>query len=308
MTSTNSNLLKNLSLKIKDGNNETDTLSILILIHLLEICCINPTTTDGFFRYDYCNLRETFDISHNVLKNRLNRLQNFKLISYKVENIKGDKKGLFIYINIEEINKYMGATQSDIDTYECPCGNIDMPVRDSQPTHTEIINNYYKTKNNNDNDDDNKPENHSSDSDSLESLNHFIQQICRNVNQAETVCNCKFGSVTGLFNFRVPLMISSQGRILIGGSEYDADIFLSKIAELTPDKIIKVFSRINNKPTLSSWESYLLKALYRETLSQSSKAPIIPLRTVNPTVEKKCAGYTQQQYDFAALQKTIDEN
>ena len=38
MTSTNSNLLKNLSLKIKDGNNETDTFSYITINAYTSIC------------------------------------------------------------------------------------------------------------------------------------------------------------------------------------------------------------------------------------------------------------------------------
>lgn len=299
-----SNLIKRLSYIIKDGNNETDTLSILILVHLLEVIRTIAATEDGFIRYDYCILREHFDISHKVLKNRLNRLHDFSLINYKCETVKGDKKGLFIHVNMEEINKYLGIAQSDEDSRECPCGNTNLPTRDSQPTQTDTINiNYIQF-----NDDDNAIENPPSDSDSLESPNHVIEQICSNVKQAEVACKCKFGSVTKLFNLGVPLMISAQGRIHLGDSTYDADDFLSKISKLPPDRIIKVFRRVNSKPTLSSWEAYLLKSLYCEADELSSKAPIIPFRTTNPVVKKKYAGYTQCQYDFVALQKYIEAN
>ena len=119
-----------------------------------------------------------------------------------------------------------------------------------------------------------------------------------------------FKKVLRLFNQDINLFFDPTGtKIEFASTSFSADEFLRSIATLTPERVVEVLNRVENQHIQTNWPSYTLVAMYKE-----SEIKYIPrTKTAEKNDEKKSSstklGYTNKtNYDFAALQKYINEN
>lgn len=293
----NNSIIKMISSELKDGNGQVDAMAVLILQYLIELSATLSHDAENYFRYDYCYLRADLNISHKVLKTRLNRLMDNSFIEFKTQNVKGDKKdALFIRIINTRLTHDCDNTPSEKKeqpasiTCTFPQGNVDVP------TETKPLDIFINTNNDLDNDIDSD-----STSPSKNGISGLLTQITDTMSAAESKIPLRYGSLSNLFKFDFCNWISTSGLLSVGDTVYPADDYLKAISMLSAKSIENVILKINAKSP-KYWDTYALKSLYNKSQKQHRAVPHVPKE------EPRIAYESKSKYDFNALNRFINEH